>query len=202
MTSDRVRERGFTLIEVLIALSVIAIAFAALGFVQVTNLRASSTARIATETKNAANQVLERQLALVLRTNMNACTDPTDTSWCDSGGIHYAFNDFFWTCPTPVAPDTSVALAVRPGSNVACTGSQTTVTPSGHSVTVDFGIAGESGIAGEGVLAISVTATHEARGGVPITIGDRVTCYDVYPTPTAGAPAPCPKPTAGGSGRP
>jgi prepilin-type N-terminal cleavage/methylation domain-containing protein len=59
---------GFSLAEVLIALAVIGVAFGALALTQVTNLRASVTARSATDVKAAANLVLEGVMAEVLAT--------------------------------------------------------------------------------------------------------------------------------------
>jgi len=45
----------------------------------------------------------------------------------------------------------------------------------------------------EGVKA----ATHPR--GPRVTVGRRITCYDVYPSPTHDRPRPCPEP---GGGRP
>lgn len=179
----RIGRAGFTLIEVLIALAVIGIAFAAVALIQVNNLRASTSARLATEVKAAANVVLEQEMGLVLSTMVNGIT----------GLKQYAFNDFYWSCPTAVTPSGG-ALAVVTART--CTGSRTI-----GGVTVDYSIRGESGILGEGVLTVTVTARH-SLGKQAITIGDRVTCYDIYPSPTSLAPEPCPVPTAAGAGRP
>jgi prepilin-type N-terminal cleavage/methylation domain-containing protein len=197
---QRVRHAGFTLIEVLIALAIVGVAFAALGFVQVTNLRTSTTSRVVTETKNAANQVLEQLLADVLETESCVSTE----SWCDDTGTYYVFNDYYWSCPPeePLpSPDTDISLGVRDDLREECEGTMRMSTPSDHEVMVAYVLAGQPGIAGEGVLAITVTARHTAATGVNLTIGDRVTCFDVYPSPTSQAPAPCPVPTSSGSGR-
>lgn len=193
MTSAR--SAGFTLIEVLIALAVIGIAFAALGFVQITNLQASSGARLTTETKAAANAVLEDILAEVLATE--SC-DPA-VNYCDATGVYYAFNDFYWTCPSSITPPAG-ALAVRFNRSAGneCRGTRSVSVASDRSIPVTFVIAGEEDILGQGVLSIQVTATHPLGGGPSLTIGDRVTCFDVYPSPTSEAPAPCPDPVAGG----
>lgn len=194
------RSTGFTLIEVLVALAVISIAISGLAFVQITNLRATSAARLATDTKSAAGLVLERVLAQVLQTDTCAVGQP----YCDEIGTWYAFNDYFWTCPDPVDPSAG-SLAVRTdfSATISCGDEEgiVIVSGSGHDVNVVFDIAGLDGIEGEGVLAVTVTATHTLRDNYVVTVGDRITCYDVYPTPTAEAPAPCPVPTSGGSGR-
>lgn len=173
--------QGFSLAEVLIALAVIGIAFGALALTQVTNLRASVTARAATDVKAAANLVLEGVMADVLATRVV------------SGALQFDFNDFYWSCPTPVTPSAGSLPVV---TTRTCTGTDTV-----GDIDVAFRIAGESGILGEGVLTITVTAT-QAASGQTLTIGDRVTCYDIYPSPTSTAPAPCPTPIVAGGGRP
>lgn len=177
------RQQGFTLAEVLIALAVIGFAFGALALVQVTNLRATVSARLLTDTKAAANVVLEELMAQVLATRTVG------------GELQFDFNDYYWSCPTPVSPPPGALRVVTPRERF-CTGTRTI-----GNITVDHSIRGESGVLGEGVLTISVTARHN-QGGQTLTLGDRITCYDIYPSPTATAPAPCPTPTATGGGRP
>jgi prepilin-type N-terminal cleavage/methylation domain-containing protein len=175
--------QGFSLAEVLIALAVIGVAFGALALTQVTNLRASVTARAATDVKAAANVVLESVMAQVLETSKD-----------EDGDFIFSFNDFYWSCPTAVTPS-SGSLPVVDDART-CMDTQ----PVGD-IDVEFRIAGESGILGEGVLTITVTATQPTSGQT-LTIGDRVTCYDIYPSPKSTAPAPCPTPTVAGGGRP
>ena len=175
------RSQGLTLVEVLIALAVVGIAFAAMAFIQTNNLRMTTNARLTTDVKAAANQVLESVMSDVLATTISG------------GSKLYAFNDYYWTCPTQVAPPAGALPVV---SRPSCTGSRTI-----GDVEVNHSIAGESGVTGEGVLTVTVTAVH-ANGGQRLTLGDRVTCYDVYPSPTSLAPEPCPTPTALGGGRP
>jgi prepilin-type N-terminal cleavage/methylation domain-containing protein len=178
----RRRSHGFSLAEVLIALAVIGVAFGALALTQVTNLRASTTARTATDVKAAANLVLEGLMAEVLATRVV------------SGVRQFDFNDYYWTCPTVVNPLPAGAIPVVTART--CTGNETV-----GDVGVAYRIAGEGGVIGEGVLTITVTATH-AGNGQTLTIGDRITCYDIYPSPTSTAPEPCPTPIAAGGGRP
>ena len=194
--------RGFTLIEVLIALAVIGIAFAALGFVQLTNLQASSSSRLVTETKSAANSVLEDVLAEVLLTapctNTGTEENPVYAADCDRTGVYYAFNDFYWTCPTTITPLPPGTLAVRTNRSDTCIGSRSVTVGSLQPIPVQYVIRGESDTVGQGVLSVQVTATHPLGSRPSLTIGDRITCFDVYPTPTSEAPAPCPDPTVGG----
>jgi prepilin-type N-terminal cleavage/methylation domain-containing protein len=175
--------RGFTLPEVLIALVIITIAIGSLALVQVNNLRSSVTSRLATDTKTAANQTLELLMADVLRTDSEA--DPKSLSADD-----FAFYHFYWTCPTLQTPPSGPAVVQQTCRNSTTVGD----------VDVEWVIRGESGILGEGVVSITVTAEHKHRQQ-RLTIGDRVTCYDVYPTPAATAPEPCPRPTTVGGGR-
>ena len=187
-------DRGFTLIEVLVALAVIGIAFAALGFVQLTNLQASSSSRLVTETKAAANSVLEDVLAMVLETETCA---PADT-YCDKTGVYYAFNDFYWSCPSRINPPAG-SLTIRDDRSAdECSGDRSVRVASSRDVGVSYRIVGESDILGQGVLSVQVTATHPLGSQPSLTIGDRITCFDVYPTPTSEAPAPCPDPATGG----
>ncbi len=174
------QDRGLTIVEVLIALVVVGLAFAAMAYIQTTNLKMTTNARLTSEVKAAANQVLESVMTDVLATDES------------SGTKYFAFNDYYWSCPTAQTPPAGeLAVVSRP----ACTGSTNV-----GEVEVDYAIAGESGVTGEGVLTVTVTATHR-RGGQRLTLGDRVTCYDVYPSPTSLAPEPCPTPTEDGGGR-
>lgn len=193
---SRFTSHGFTLIEVLVALAVIGIAFAALGFVQVTNLQATSSSRLVTETKAAANAVLEEVLAEVLLTG--TCADPLAT-YCDEDGVYFAFNDFYWSCPSRIEPPAG-ALTIQSDRSALgqCSGSRTVAAAPNRTVAVAYSIAGEADVLGQGVLSVQVTATHPLGSRPSLTIGDRITCFDVYPTPTSEAPAPCPDPSTRG----
>ncbi|MEX2535364.1 MAG: type II secretion system protein [Trueperaceae bacterium] len=168
-------QSGFSLIEVLIALAVIGIAFAAMALIQITNIKASVSSRLLTETKAAANRVLEERMAAVL---VVTGTSPN---------LHFDFHDWYWSCLNPQNPPSGPTPVDRSDE---CTGSVPV-----DDVDVNYVIAAEGGILGEGVLTITVTAVHD--GGQTITIGDRVTCYDVFPSPTSTAPEPCPQPGGG-----
>lgn len=201
------RTQGLTLVETLVALAVVGIAFGALLLSQVSNLRASAQSRYATDAKAAAVRVLEDRSAQVLRSEIPSglaglpsdfCkTNPSDTRCAQvddpTTGRSFYFVDYYYRCPTPVTPPP----ALRGGNanrlrQVDCVG---TVQQGG--IEVDWRIFGESGIRGEGVVTVVVTAQHPR--GARVTMGRRVTCYDVYPSPTQDKPAPCPPP---GGGRP
>jgi prepilin-type N-terminal cleavage/methylation domain-containing protein len=174
------QQKGMTIVEVLLALVIIGAAFAGMAYIQTTNLRMTTNARLTTDVKAAANQVLEQVMSDVLETTITG------------GNKYFAFNDYYWTCPTALTPPTGALPVVNRPS---CTGTRTI-----GDVQVTYAVAGESGVTGEGVLTVTVTAVHGA-GGQRITLGDRVTCYDIYPSPTSLAPEPCPAPKAGGGGR-
>jgi prepilin-type N-terminal cleavage/methylation domain-containing protein len=177
----RPTNRGFTLIEVLVALVLILVAVGSMIFVQFTNLRTTVSARLLTETKAAANVVLEDLMAqvLVVENNPSSVTD-------------FNFYHYYWSCPTPQTPPSGPAASA---TGIACSGTRTI-----NDIAVAFAIHGASGVLGEGILTVTVTGTHSTRGQT-LTIGSRITCYDIYPSPSATAPEPCPRPILGGGGR-
>ncbi|RIH84897.1 prepilin-type N-terminal cleavage/methylation domain-containing protein [Calidithermus roseus] len=214
------KTQGITLVELLIALAILAIAFTALLFSQLSNLRASAQTRYASETKAAATRVLEALQAEVTKTVEVSSTtatyyDATVTFGSTTKYISYLFLDYYYRCPstvTPTSPGTRTNL--RPLSDltygnssggVACAGGKTNLPAAlqnslGSSISsVDWRIVGEAGITGEGVVSITVSAQH--LRGPRITLINRITCYDVYPSPTSDAPIPCPTPTTAGGGR-
>ncbi|PZA08480.1 MULTISPECIES: prepilin-type N-terminal cleavage/methylation domain-containing protein [unclassified Meiothermus] len=196
--------RGLTLVELLIALAIIGVVFTALLMNQLANLRSSTQARFLSDTKTVANQVLEERLSEVLRVSNDV---PDNSDFDDdrqSGPGHvrsFWFIDYYYGCPTPVLPSTASGIRtyslikLRP---VNCSGStiaQSRVLPG--TVRYNWQIAGESGPLGEGVLRVTVTAIHDQR--LVVNLVSRVSCYDVYPSPTSDAPVPCANP---GGGRP
>jgi prepilin-type N-terminal cleavage/methylation domain-containing protein len=191
--------KGLTFVEVLIALAVLGIAFGALLMSQVSNLRANAQARFATDAKAAAVQVLEKLSAGVLKSEEVPATSPYKDAPLDpnnpSGNWRsFYFVDYYFSCPTLVAPSPKqrggLVANLRPG--LPCSGTETV-----GGIPVAWNVRGEGGTLGEGVVTVVVTATHPR--GPKVTMGRRVTCYDVYPSPTQDQPAPCPPP---GGGRP
>ncbi|AFV76278.1 hypothetical protein YIM1640_01040 [Thermus oshimai] len=184
--------KGLTILEVLIALAVLGIAFAALLTSQLSSLRASGQARFASDTKAFAVQVLEDLSAQALKTEEKPSPDAyTDE---ERNGVYrsFYFIDYYYRCPTAVTPPSGsgIRTALR---TVTCSGQRTS--PEG--IRADWDYIGEGGRFGEGVLTVVVTATHPR--GPRVTVGRRITCYDVYPSPTHDKPRPCPEP---GGGRP
>lgn len=207
MRADR-RRSGFSLIEMLIALAVIGIAFAALALVQVSNLRASSRTRLATDVKAVANQVLEQKMGKVLRVDESNTSTDCSTSYGDeeetdgSGNVTgykcFWFTDYFWQCPA--LSGSTGWLTYYKGRRTAlrsvdCGSTTFTQSTQNPDVKVAVKIAAGTGTFGEGLLNVSVTARHDL--GTEITLGDSITCYDVYPSPSVNAPAPCPEPEHG-----
>lgn len=206
----KVRVNGLTLIEVLLALAIVGIAFAALAVSQVSNLRSSSRSRMLTEAKTVASSVLEQEMNAVLQKQT-----ASGGLYDDGNGYHYAFIDYYYGCPTTVTSsqlpsdirggDVSLISVPSPGCTNGPAG--TDVTTKDGVVNTVWSIAGATPPAnapslvalGEGVVDVTVTSKI---GGSSITLADSVTCYDVYPTPQVDAPAPCPTPTQSGAGRP
>ncbi len=192
-------KRGLTLVELLIAMAVIGVAFAAFLSSQLLDLRLTQTAAWATETKAFANQVLEEKSGWVLRGETVSLASPYLDEERDGAGWSFWFVDYYWGCPTPLTPppESGNRRTLRP---VVCQGEERS--PEG--IQAQWRILGESrstntalGIQTEGVVLIVVTAEHPR--GPRVTLGRRVTCYDVYPSPTHDHPRPCPEP---GGGRP
>lgn len=215
MTARR-RQSGLSLIELLIALAVIAIAFGALALVQVNNLRASSRSRLTTDVKAVANQELEKEMSQVLKvddttdagaTGASACNaaraDETDVSGGTTTYRCFWFTDYYWQCPDPGAGVYSANYqgnrsATSAGLRAVSCGHQSfTQSSENPDVKVSVKIAASDGPLGEGLINVAVTAKHDL--GPEITLGDAITCYDVYPSPAVNTPAPCPEP---GHGRP
>jgi len=198
----RQQQAGITLIEMLIALAVIGIAFTALAMSQVNSLRATSRAQILTEVKAAANVALETASAEVLKAvTLTSCTDPLcdqeDTYNGTSRYLSFKFIDYYHWC-APSAWDEGLRTSYRsqvssatPANNEVanCSGTATM-----DSVDVEWSISSPTatGFSEEGVLDITVTATHPL--GTSLTVGNTITCYDVYPAPKKETPRPCPAP--------
>jgi prepilin-type N-terminal cleavage/methylation domain-containing protein len=179
-------KKGLTILEVLIALAVLGIAFSALLMSQLGSLRTSAQARFASDTKAFAVQVLERLSAQALKTE----TVDANSPYADEGRRSFYFIDYYYGCPTQVTPPngSGIRTALR---TVRCSGQETS--PEG--IRADWDYIGEGGRFGEGVLTVVVTATHPR--GPRVTVGRRITCYDVYPSPTHDKPRPCPEPGGG-----
>ncbi len=191
----RHHRKGLTVIEVLIALAVIAVAFAALAYVQVTNLHATARSRLTTEAKTVAANVLQARIDQILQVEKSGDSRYNDAS---TGYESYYFVDYYWSCLSSqtIQNPSGTRTALR---SVTCSDTGAEEAVQDGMVTPKWTIIGESGVGGEGVIDITVTATHSA--GPAVTLSDRLSCYDVYPSPTIDTPAPCPVPTQTGGGR-
>ena len=193
MSSPRFRSpEGLTILEVLVALSVIAIAFLALAMAQITNLKATVRTQSITDMKAAANIVLEEKMADVLEAEVVNSSQEYDIEdvYEDSDEVEHTrylrfwFLDYYYGCSTRTPPSPFRTLR-----SVDC---QPDTPESFENISVDWEYVGRSGLDGEGLLDIIVTATHDS--GASLTIGDVVSCYAVYPSPSSEVPMPCPTP--------
>lgn len=196
-------QEGITLIEMLIALAVIGIAFVALAMSQVNSLRATSRAQLLTTVKGVANVALETASAEVLKAvTLSSCSthplcDQEDTYNGANRYLSFKFIDYYHYC-APSAWDEGLRVSYRPQGTSATPSDDEVASCSGtatiDSVEVQWLISSPTatGMSEEGVLDITVTATHPL--GTSLTVGNTITCYDVYPAPKKETPRPCPAP--------
>jgi prepilin-type N-terminal cleavage/methylation domain-containing protein len=180
--------QGLTLIEVLMALAIMGVALGAMLFTQVNNLRAQSTTRASSELKAEAVRVVEQVTANVLRIDKTlvASKGPNDPR------ASY-FGDYYWSCPTVSASSNNPLPTSAVASRVQTTDCSGTLE---HSA---WTLSGESGAVGEGLITLTVNTAVNGRN---FTLVNRISCYDVYPSPSTTAPAPCPlTPDQDGAGR-
>lgn len=187
------RDDGFTILELLVALALIAIAFFALAMSQLSDLRATARSRASTEIKASANRSLETLMASVLKVDSVTVGDALDDTRLQETpqGRRFWFIDYYFQCPTAVTP---TGARTTLGS-VECSGSE-----EADGIGTAWTIVGENGTLGEGSILITVTSTS-GQTGSSFTLVDRISCYDVYPSPKSTAPEPCPVPTEYGGGR-
>ena len=207
-------KQGFTLIELLVAMVMIGVALTALMFSQASNYKVSAQARNATVTKAGANLVLERLMDKVLKVYTGSAIGGNNyidqvSSLFGQNNVQqsFLFLDYYYGCPLQMAPPDPVGPlgALRGGSInnlriVTCSGVENdlddlTKSKVDANVDTNWNIVGETGFRGEGVLRVTVTATH--KRGTKVTVVNRISCYDIYPSPTSDVPAPCPPPGGG-----
>lgn len=175
--------RGLTLIEVLIALAVLAVAFTALAQSQILNLRQAVNTGTQSETKATAVRAMETLQQATLQSQEITL----------STGVKvraYAYTWYWLNCRASALTPGSTTYLPTNASTLSCTPNL------GAGVTGK--IEAQSGVMGEGLLKISVTAVNQSNTTVKTTLADVLTCYDVYPVPTSDTPAPCPSPTKTG----
>lgn len=196
--------KGFTFVEVIIAMAIIAIAFSTLLLSQVSSYKVTTQMRYASDTKAAATKVMEAILADVARTITSAQAG-YDATYKDAtvGGVDvsYYFVDYAFTCVsgTPTPPRTLRTNLAFDGTVTGgvCTGTTADLPASlagaiGSFISINWTIASEPGLTGEGLLKVIVEAQHTR--GARVFLVERVSCYDVYPSPNMSVPKPCPDP--------
>lgn len=184
---------ALTLIEILVALALIGIVFAALAALQVQTVRASATARDVTQVKAEANRLLERILDVT--TGVSTSTNP--------GLTDYAFSDYYVVCI--LEGDATAISNAYPGYvatdfdlDVPCgdTDSGSTIGFTAEArMNSDWSInpVPGGGVLAEGVMLLSVTTVHD-DGSPAVTLGSAITCYDFFSGANAEVPEPCPVP--------
>lgn len=139
---------GLTLVEILVAIVIIAVAFMALANSQIMNLRVTRDSQLASISTQIANLAIERATKMVLENGFSC-----------GGACTGTFNN----------------LKVR-GTDYSAT----------YTITLPAGNTG----ALRGLALIRV----EVEEPYPVSFSQYVSCMDVYPPPSIGAPAPCPGP--------
>lgn len=190
----RGRNDGVTLIELVLALALMGIIFAVLASVQLRSVQASAMSRDSTLLKTEANRVLER---MVFKTTRRK-PDSTPSDYSDDT---YYYDDFVAACAEDGCDKTALDEAnltidgIAPSDHVDI--SMWIEVPSPGSFDPDGDGIGFTMQDTGGILLLSVRATHTVRG-TSVTLGSAISCYDVFPTPVATAPDPCPD-AGGGS---
>lgn len=88
MTVSRLPSRGLTIVEVLIALVIIGVAFVALTYTQVLNLRVTSDSKRASEATQVANEYLEILVQRILADYASFQSCPSG-GHCAASGVNY-----------------------------------------------------------------------------------------------------------------
>jgi Tfp pilus assembly protein PilV len=164
------RQSGLSLIEVLVSLTMITVALSGIITAQVGNLRVTSNAKMRTDLKAESVRVIERVTAIVLKGNNTA-----------GSSTKPLFNDYYAVC----GPSGAVLPSGLRITRDACQG-----TLERSQYVIQSGVTDTPGdtYQSEGLLTITVTTTVN---GSSFTLGNRISCYDIYPTPTVDTPDAC-----------
>lgn len=188
------RQAGLTILETLIAIAVLGIAFSALMMSQLSNLGASVRARSVSVVKVDATRVLETLTAAVLKFNKNY--DEVLPSGATETRKGYWFTDYAYACPTSSTTAAPSGRTLDPPPT-GCSGTDNNAATGNRT---DWEVARQPGLLGEGSLLIKVTTSNGK--GAAMTLVNRISCYDVYPSPSTTVPLPCPRETPIGGGGP
>jgi prepilin-type N-terminal cleavage/methylation domain-containing protein len=107
--------RGFTLIEVMIAMAIFAIGILAVGSMQLSNTKNNTTGNITTQATMLARQKLEELKTVSDVTTLTSGTDPNNPIDVDgnTGGIYTRE----WIVTNPLGGNTSRQIEVSVGCN-------------------------------------------------------------------------------------
>ncbi|MDX1824842.1 MAG: prepilin-type N-terminal cleavage/methylation domain-containing protein [Thiohalomonadales bacterium] len=107
------KNRGFTLIEVMIAMAIFAIGILAVGSMQMSNTKNNTTGNITTQATMLARQKLEELKTVSDVTTLTSGTDPNNPIDVDgnTGGIYTRE----WTVTNPLGGNTSRQIEVTVG---------------------------------------------------------------------------------------
>jgi prepilin-type N-terminal cleavage/methylation domain-containing protein len=107
------KNRGFTLIEVMIAMAIFAIGILAVGSMQISNTKNNTTGNITTQATMLARQKLEELKTVSDVTTLTSGTDPNNPIDVDgnTGGIYTRE----WTVTNPLGGNTSRRIEVSVG---------------------------------------------------------------------------------------
>lgn len=173
------RDAGLSLVELLVALAILGTVFMVLANSQIANLRTTARSQASTQARALALRELETLSSRVLQVTPAA---PTIYG-------KYAFARYYDFCRTTPLP---VPAGVAP---VACRSEAGAAVAWEIVSEADLSADPAERVKGEGQVRLNLTVV-DARG-VPFSVVERVSCYDVYPSPTSTAPAPCPEPVGG-----
>ena len=170
------RREGLTLLELLIALAVIAIVFLALASGQITSMQTTSSAREVADAKTFANRTLENIRADILqdlRADVAAATTDADKqqAWLDAQ---------YGTCPGVGASEPPYS-----GSRAALCVSDSTVSPLAYSFydaswVIGPPVSKPPPIEFEGLLQVNIRVDW-TKGGTDksLTLVDYISCSEV-----------------------
>jgi type IV pilus assembly protein PilV len=111
------KNRGFTLIEVMIAMAIFAIGILAVGSMQMSNTKNNTTGNITTQATMLARQKLEELKTVADVTTLTNGTTPDPNNPIDVDGNPGGIYIREWTVTNPLGGNTSRQIVVTVGCN-------------------------------------------------------------------------------------